>query len=192
VNAKAMRCACYLLLALWLPALAFADAPPVLECHGSGSAKGHNLRFAVTIAGLEGNRVVADDIENGESCSCKFRHNNLFDQSPKSMLPRGLHRYVTVHLKYQSCDAGCSRAMKKRIKANISVRHQLNWKGPDARSLRSYATPFAGGQSTNCDLFTMDLRALRQIEIERIDAMDETPEFKERLKGLKGLLDEPE
>jgi hypothetical protein len=34
-----------------------------------------------------------------------------------------------------------------------------------------------------------DAPALRRIESDRIDAMDGTPEFKRRLKDLKGVLD---
>ena len=160
---------------LFLPALAFAEAP-ALECHGAGGGADSNLRFAVTLTSLAGNSVVVDDPVSKQSCSCKFRHDNFFDRSD------GKIRDLIVRLRYQSCDAGCSAELKKRMNASIDVNHLL-------RGGRSYATPFVGNGIANCDRFSFDLPALRRIEIERIDAMDETPEFKRRLKGLKGLLE---
>lgn len=163
-----------LLLFLWLPALAFADAPPALECSGSGAANHNHLVFALTLTGLEGNSVVVEDVARKETCSCKFRHANFFDQS------RGQVRSYSVRLKYQSCEASCTRNLKRQMSASIDVEHRLLGK-------RSYATPFVGDVVANCDRFSMDLPALQRIEIERIDAMDGTPEFKRRLKDLKGL-----
>jgi hypothetical protein len=166
-----MRCAGFLVLALLLPALAFAEAPPALECRGS--APDLNLTYALTLTGLEGNSVVVEDVLRKETCNCNFRHDNFFDQS------KGKIQRLVVRLKHQSCEASCTRDLKKRMNASIDVEHRPRG--------RSYATPFVGDVIANCDRFSMDLPALRRIEIERIDAMDQTPEFKRRLKDLKGL-----
>jgi hypothetical protein len=168
-----MRSASFLVLALLFLAPAFADVP-ALECHGAGSAKDRELRFSVTLTGLAGNSVVVDDLASRETCSCRFRHANFFDQS------EGKIQRLVVRLRYQSCEAGCTSDLKKRMSASIDVDHLLHGR-------RSYATPFVGKESANCDRFSMDLSALRRIETERIDAMDATPEFKRRLKALKSL-----
>lgn len=160
---------------LLLPALAYAEAP-ALECHGAGGGTDRDLRFAVTLTGLVDNSVVVDDLAGKQSCSCKFRHDGFFDRSG------GKIQDLLVSLRYQSCDAGCSADLRKRMNVSIDVSHLL-------RGGRSKATPFVGKVGANCDRFSFDLPALRRIESERIDAMDGTPEFKRRLKDLKGLLD---
>ena len=159
---------------LLLPVAAVADPPLALECSGAGAAKHRNLVHALTLTGLEGNSVVVEDFSRKETCSCKFRHGNFFDQS------KGHVRHYSVQLRYQSCEAGCSRNLKRQMNASIDVHHDLTTK-------RSHATPFVGNVIANCDLFSIDPAALRRIEIERIDAMDQTPHFKRLLKGLKGL-----
>ena len=161
---------------LLLSTLAFADAPIALECSGAGGAGNRDLVYMLRLTGLEGNSVVVEDVASKETCSCKFRHGNFFDED------RGPIRIYTVRLKVQSCNASCSRNLKKQLNASIDVSHQLNF-----GVKRSHATPFVGDEMATCDRFSMDLSAIQRIESDRIDAMDETPEFKRRLKDLKGL-----
>jgi hypothetical protein len=119
------------------PVLAIADAPAALECSGTGGAN-RNLAYALTLTALEGNSVVVEDLERGESCTCVFRHDNFFDQS------QGVVQQYIVQLKYQLCATECSSTMKRQINASIRVYHRLLGK-------RSDATPFVGNGAANCD-----------------------------------------
>ena len=159
---------------LLFPSVAYA-AEPALFCRG---VKSDNpaIRYELTLNALNDNTVVVIDAATNESCSCKFRHDSFFDQS------RGMVPGYIVSMAYQSCDDQCPQSLKKQIKANIRVTHRLLRK-------ETYATPFTGDNISNCDGFGMDVPMLRSIEIQRIDAMNQSPEFKAQLKSLKGIGD---
>ena len=166
---------CILCSAILLFSSVAYAAEPALFCQG---VKSDNpaIQYELTMNALNGNTVVVIDAATKESCSCKFRHDSFFDQS------RGMVPGFIVSMTYQSCDDQCPWRLKKQIKANISVTHRLH-RG------QTYSTPFTGDMISNCDGFSIDVPMLRSIEAQRIDALNQSPEFKAQLKSLKGVGD---
>jgi hypothetical protein len=166
---------CFLKWVLLLFSTLTFAAEPVLECRG-GKANSPDIRFELTLTDLSDNSVVVIDTATKEMCSCKFRYDTFFDQS-KGMVPG----YIVV-MDYQSCDDHCPQHLKGQMAAHIDVRHKLT-------RAESYATPFVGGVISNCDKFSIDVPTLRKFEALSIDNMDMPPEFKQKLKYLKGIED---
>ena len=70
--------------------------------------------------------------------------------------------------------------MKQQISAIIEVTHKIF-------EAKSHATPFVGAQISNCDTFSVDLPAMRRMESQRIDAMDQSQRFKDIPKARNGI-----
>ena len=148
---------------------------PALECRGV-KANSQKIQYELIVTALNENSVVVIDTATKETCRCKFRLDNYFDQS-KGMAPG-----YSISLAYQSCDDKCATSLKKQLKTYIDVTHRLLRK-------QTYSTPFVGDEMSNCDGFSIDLPALRKIAAQNIDALDLSPEAKARLKSMKGVGD---
>lgn len=152
----------------------YADEPALL-CEGFKSNNPH-IQYELSVTALNGNSVVVTDTATKKQCSCKFRQSSFFDQS------RGMVPGYKITMDYQSCDDKCPQSMKRQISAHIGVTHRL-------MGNESYSTPFVGNQISNCDRFSVDVPMLRRIEAQRIDSMNQSPEFKRMLKAMKGVGD---
>ena len=161
---------------LLFPTFAYAAEPALaLECRGVKS-NSPDIQYELTLTALNENSVVVIDTSTKETCNCKFRQSDFFDQS-QGMVPG----YI-ISMDFQSCDEKCPQSLKRQIKAHIRVTHRLIRK-------ETYSTPFVGDQISNCDRFSINVPMLRRIEAQSIDSMTESPEFRAKLKALKGVGD---
>lgn len=144
-----------------------------LQCAGIKS-NNRDIRYDINLTGLKQNNVIVTNSATKEQCTCKYRFTDYFDQS------QGVAPQHSITMVYQSCDNKCSKSLKRQISAHINVKYS-------PRTGESYSTPFVRGEISKCEKFNIDLHAIRRIAAEEIANMDMSPEFKQRLKSIKGL-----
>lgn len=130
------------------------------------------MLFKIELLQVDRAEVTVVDESLTRKCKCTYVLGGLFDQS-KGVVPR-----QSVNLHKQRCGSSCEADVVKHLKHDIKVTRHL------VRNQR-YADPFIGARIADCDTFSLDLKRLLPMELQRIDELNVPDNVKQRLKDMK-------